>query len=112
MFGKHSAYEIPSQDGREGCTVTDPSVPARACCCPGWPAVKVMMPPANGRPYPVDLWLCRHHYNASRAALALAGATAEELIVPPDRPEAEHAVATTRPGGPAGPGTPGGPLPG
>jgi len=30
------------------------------------------MPPAGGRPYPVDLLLCAHHYRASLAALLAA----------------------------------------
>jgi hypothetical protein len=38
--------------------------------------VKVVMPPAPGRPHLVDLWLCGHHYRASRQALAAAGARA------------------------------------
>jgi hypothetical protein len=44
--------------------------------------VKVIMPAIPGRPRPVDLWLCGHHYRASRAALLLAGAQAEDLAVP------------------------------
>jgi len=50
-------------------TVTD-----RACCCPARPAVTVIMPPSPGRPFATDLLLCRHHYQASRAALQAAGA--------------------------------------
>ena len=57
----------------------DPAVPSRSCCCPARPAVKVTMPPAAGRAHPVDLWLCGHHYRASVAALAAAGAKAEDL---------------------------------
>jgi hypothetical protein len=34
----------------------------------------VMMPPREGQPDPVDLWLCDHHYRKSRQALAAAGA--------------------------------------
>jgi hypothetical protein len=45
--------------------------------------VKVLMPPACGRIRPVDLWLCGHHYHASRAALLLAGARVEELTASP-----------------------------
>jgi len=45
--------------------------------------VKVIMPPASGRIRPVDLWLCGHHYRASRAALLLTGARVEELTAPP-----------------------------
>ena len=32
------------------------------------------MPPAAGRPQPVDLLLCGHHYRVSRRALDAAGA--------------------------------------
>jgi hypothetical protein len=46
----------------------------RACCCPATPVVSVIMPPAPGRPHPVDLLLCGHHFRVSRAALAAAGA--------------------------------------
>lgn len=45
-----------------------------ACCCPGYPAVVVIMPAAPGRDHPVDLFLCRHHYQLSKRALAAAGA--------------------------------------
>jgi hypothetical protein len=30
----------------------------------------VLIPPARGRTHSVDLLLCRHHYQVSRAALA------------------------------------------
>jgi len=46
----------------------------RACCCPARPVVTVVMPPAPGRPHPVDLFLCGHHFRVSQAALAAAGA--------------------------------------
>ncbi len=49
-------------------------VAARACCCPARPVVTVIMPPAPGRPHPVDLLLCGHHDHASQAALSAAGA--------------------------------------
>ena len=48
----------------------------RSCCCAARPEVTVIMPTAPGRPQPVDLLLCGHHYNAGRAALRAAGATA------------------------------------
>jgi len=32
------------------------------------------MPAAPGRPHPVDLLLCGHHFRVSQAALAAAGA--------------------------------------
>jgi hypothetical protein len=44
----------------------------RACCCPARPVVTVIMPPAPGRPHPVDLLLCGHHFRISQAALAAA----------------------------------------
>jgi hypothetical protein len=47
----------------------------RACCCPARPAVAAIMPPRPGRPRPVDLLLCGHHYRASASALEAAGAT-------------------------------------
>ena len=49
-------------------------VPDRACCCPARPVVTVIMPPAPGRPHPVDLLLCGHHFRVSQAALTTAGA--------------------------------------
>lgn len=71
----------------------DPAVPMRACCCPARPMVEVVMPPAPGRPHPVDLWLCGHHYNASRQALAAAGARIRSLT--PATAEAGLAPAMT-----------------
>jgi hypothetical protein len=46
----------------------------RACCCPARPVVTVVMPPGPGRPHPVDLLLCGHHFRASQAALTAVGA--------------------------------------
>ena len=37
------------------------------------------MPATATRPHPVDLWLCGHHYRASQAALAEAGAAVQTL---------------------------------
>ena len=37
------------------------------------------MPATAARPHPVDLWLCGHHYRASQAALAEAGAAVQTL---------------------------------
>jgi hypothetical protein len=47
---------------------------SRACCCPAMPAVVVILPAAPGRPYPVDLLLCRHHYRVCEHMLVVAGA--------------------------------------
>lgn len=46
----------------------------RACCCPARPVVTVVIPAGGGRPHPVDLLLCGHHYRVSQAALHAAGA--------------------------------------
>ena len=54
-------------------------LPGRACCCPAKAAVRVIMPPAQGRPGETDLLLCGHHYLVSRRALAAAGASVREL---------------------------------
>lgn len=62
--------------------LADSPVPTQACCCPAKPMIKVVMPPAPGRPHPVDLWLCGHHYRESRRALAAAGARARDLSLP------------------------------
>jgi hypothetical protein len=51
-----------------------PALAGRACCCPARPVVRVLIPPAFGRPHTVDLLLCGHHYVASRFALAKVGA--------------------------------------
>jgi hypothetical protein len=56
-----------------------PPAAARSCCCPAKPQVKVVMPATATRPHPVDLWLCGHHYRASQAALAEAGAAVQTL---------------------------------
>jgi hypothetical protein len=51
----------------------------RACCCPAYPVVRVIMPAAAERRHSVDLLLCGHHYRVSRQALAAAGARIEDL---------------------------------
>lgn len=57
----------------------DPAVPARACCCPARPVVRVSMPPSPARPHSVDLWLCGHHYRISQVALDAADAHVESV---------------------------------
>jgi hypothetical protein len=47
----------------------------RACCCTAPPAVIALVPPGGERPAATDLLLCGHHYRASKAGLAAAGAT-------------------------------------
>jgi hypothetical protein len=51
----------------------------RACCCPGQPVVRVIMPPTPERRHSVDLLLCGHHYRVSRGALLAARARIENL---------------------------------
>jgi hypothetical protein len=65
--------------------------PDRACCCPARPLVKIIMPATVTRPT-VDLWLCGHHWRASRTALSGTGAVAYELT------PSETEPATSRPG--------------
>ena len=58
----------------------DPGRPEyRACCCPGRPVVRVVMPASAARPASADLLLCGHHYRMSQAALGVAGARVQEL---------------------------------
>lgn len=49
--------------------------------------VRVLIPPAAKRRLPADLLLCGHHYLASKAALAAAGAVAMDetgtVVYPP-----------------------------
>lgn len=51
----------------------------RACCCPAWPVVRVIMPVTASRSHEADLLLCAHHYRVSRQALDTAGAVVIEL---------------------------------
>src|SRR5690349_13144472 len=51
----------------------------QACCCVARAVVRVVMPPAPGRPRETELLLCGHHYRVSQAALAAAAARVEEL---------------------------------
>lgn len=90
----------------EDLRLTDPSVPSRSCCCPARPMVTVVLPATSGRPGPVDLWLCGHHYRASLGALLAAGADIEELAVPDSRPGAADAATLARQQHPARGGHP------
>jgi hypothetical protein len=90
MFSKHQEHNAPMPDRL---TFIDPSIPTKACCCPARPMVKVIMPPGPGRPHPVDLWLCGHHYRASIVALRLADAIVEDLTAASHELPASHATA-------------------
>jgi hypothetical protein len=59
--------------------VSPADLPGRACCCPAKAAVRVIMPPAQGRPGETDLLLCGHHYLVSRRTLSAAGASVRDL---------------------------------
>jgi hypothetical protein len=57
-----------------------PSQPEfHACCCPGRPVVRVIMPASVTRPSPVDLLLCGHHYRVSQEAITAAHGTVQVL---------------------------------
>jgi len=47
----------------------------RSCCCAAQSAVIAVMPPGASRQHATDILLCGHHYRASKAGLAAAGAT-------------------------------------
>jgi len=78
-------------------TVASPRPEYRACCCPGRPVVRVIMPASAARPQPVDLLLCGHHYRVSQPAIAAAGATIEAL---PGRSADADAALLARPTAP------------
>jgi len=74
----------------------------RACCCPARPVVTVVMPSAPGRPHPVDLLLCGHHYRVCRAAVAAAGAAVyDELGAPVRTGAGGYELACREPAGAA-----------
>jgi hypothetical protein len=57
--------------------------------------VRVLIPAASGRRHSVDLLLCGHHYRASCAALAAAGA-----VIINDRRSGRTIVTEYEPGDP------------
>jgi hypothetical protein len=68
----------------------------RACCCPARPLAVVVIPPTAGRPYPIDLLLCAHHYRSSVAVLLAAGAAVYDeagVVIPAERTAPEHRVS-------------------
>jgi hypothetical protein len=50
------------------------------------------MPPASGRPHPVDLLLCGHHFRISQWTLAAAGAVAQVVRDDPAKRVSELAL--------------------
>ena len=73
-FAHHGRADPASLDDSPPGRARPLSYTDRACCCPARPVVTVVIPAAHGRPRPVDLLLCGHHYRASRVALHTAGA--------------------------------------
>ncbi len=80
------AYDSPEITGARSVPEERLSVPDRACCCTARPVAKIVMPPVSGRPHPVDLWLCGHHWRASRQVLRAAGATVYQVAAPTGEP--------------------------
>jgi len=81
-FRQSSAGRAEGAAGLSGTTA--PNGPAasltdQACCCVARAVVRIIMPPTASRPHETELLLCGHHYRASRAALAAAGASMHEL---------------------------------
>jgi hypothetical protein len=60
-----------------------------ACCCSARPVVVAVMPPSTNRAHPTGILLCGHHYRASRAAPATAGASVLDRDGMPVTPSAE-----------------------
>ena len=71
-----------------------PAPEFRACCCPGRPVVRVIMPASASRPRAVDLLLCGHHYRVLQAAVTAAHGTIEVL---PGRSADAAAALLTKP---------------
>jgi len=67
------------RDDSAGSGASEADTADRACCCPGRPAVLVVMPATAARPHETELLLCGHHYRVSRHALAGVHAAVYEL---------------------------------
>jgi hypothetical protein len=76
----HRPSQAPSADALFGdAAPAGPPSLDQACCCVARAVVRVVLPPAPGRPHETELLLCGHHYRVSRDALAAAHARVEEL---------------------------------
>ena len=103
-FAQRGAEPARSSADDQAAWSGPPRLAGRSCCCPARPAVQVLIPPAGTRRHTVDLLLCRHHYLASRAALAAANAVAIDeagSVLPPLASSVEaarpaHGDAATR----------------
>ena len=89
MTNGHPAGGARQRDGHAGSgspvARPGPAAPARACCCLAKPQFKVMIPAAEDQGHPADLWLCGHHYRASRVTLVIANARVEDQTAPASR---------------------------
>ena len=100
-FSHHSEalVAVPDTGGAPAAErVPEPAPEFRACCCPGRPVVRVIMPASATRPHPVDLLLCGHHYRVSQAAITAAHGTIAAL---PERSADAAAALLIKPAGPA-----------
>jgi hypothetical protein len=78
-----SASPVGSAIARYG-TAAPTGAGDQACCCVARAVVRVVMPPAPGRPHETELLLCGHHYRVARHALAAAHARVHDLTRPED----------------------------
>jgi hypothetical protein len=78
---------LPDAATEGGPVRQDSSAGDQACCCVARAVVRVIMPPAEGRPHETELLLCGHHYRVSCAALSAAHARVEELRYSSAAPE-------------------------
>ncbi len=81
-FPHHSEALVVAPDSAAAATAEQipPSPPEfHACCCPGRPVVRVIMPASATRPSPVDLLLCGHHYRVSQQTITAAHGTVQVL---------------------------------
>ena len=76
----HRASQAPSAAALFGdAAPAGPPSLDQACCCVARAVVRVVIPPAPGRPHETELLLCGHHYRVSRDALTAVHARVEEL---------------------------------
>ena len=100
-FPHHSEALAVEPDSAAAAAAGIPASPPEfyACCCPGRPVVRVIMPASGTRPHPADLLLCGHHYRVSQEAITAAYGTVQVL---PERSADAAAALLIRPAvGPA-----------
>lgn len=71
-------FDVPLDD-RDGGSVA--AIGSQSSdCCPGRAAFRVVLPATDSRPHPGELFLCGHHFRASRDGLERAGATVYDSL--------------------------------